>query len=65
MHVFSDFLSLMETWVLNGDVMWVYVAGGDGPVLSLVVFLSVVLQGDYKLLSGFPWPIIFKPKTTK
>jgi hypothetical protein len=23
------------------------------------------IQGDSKLLSGFPWPIIFKPETTK
>jgi hypothetical protein len=23
------------------------------------------MQGDFKLLSGFPWPIIFKPETTK
>jgi hypothetical protein len=23
------------------------------------------VQGDSKLLSGFPWPIIFKPETIK
>jgi hypothetical protein len=23
------------------------------------------IQGDSKLLSGFPWPIIFKPNKTK
>jgi hypothetical protein len=26
---------------------------------------GVKVEGDSKLLSGFPWPIIFKPETTK
>jgi hypothetical protein len=26
---------------------------------------SIKVQGDSKLLSGFPWPIIFKPEITK
>jgi hypothetical protein len=26
---------------------------------------SLNIQGDSKLLSGFPWPIIFKLETTK
>jgi hypothetical protein len=31
--------------------------------VSLLAFW--VVQGDSKLLSVFPWPIIFKPETTK
>jgi hypothetical protein len=27
--------------------------------------VSLMLQDDLKLLSGFPWPIILKPETTK
>jgi hypothetical protein len=27
--------------------------------------LRLILQGDSKLLSVFPWPIIFKPERTK
>jgi hypothetical protein len=26
---------------------------------------NATIQGDSKLLSGFPWPIIFKPEITK
>jgi hypothetical protein len=27
--------------------------------------MEKVVQGDSKLLPGFPWPIIFKPEITK
>jgi hypothetical protein len=26
---------------------------------------KLIIQGDSKLLSGFPWPVIFKPEITK
>jgi hypothetical protein len=32
------------------------------PVCISTVFNFVMVQGDSKLLSGFPWPIIFKPE---
>jgi hypothetical protein len=28
-------------------------------------YMVFEIQGDSKLLSGFPWPIIFKPELTK
>jgi hypothetical protein len=44
----------METWVLNVDVMCVYVAGGDGPVLSLVVLYKFQTENDkMKLLTEY------------
>jgi hypothetical protein len=27
--------------------------------------ICLIIQSDSKLLSGFPWPIIFKSETTK
>jgi len=35
------------------------------PVANLVRFFYGEIQDDSKLLSGFPWPIIFKPETIK
>jgi hypothetical protein len=30
-----------------------------------VKFVLAVIQSDSKLLSGFPWPIIFRPEKVK
>jgi hypothetical protein len=32
---------------------------------ALYVFISELIQSDSKLLSGFPWPVIFKLEITK
>jgi hypothetical protein len=29
------------------------------------IFIFLIVQSHSKLLSGFPWPIIVKPETTK
>jgi hypothetical protein len=33
--------------------------------LEKYIIVKKEIQGDSKLLSGFPWPIIFRPETTK
>jgi hypothetical protein len=38
---------------------------GGGILIHFHVWSNAKIQGDFKLLSGFPWPIIFKPETTK
>jgi hypothetical protein len=34
----------------------------EGQIIGTLLY---VIQSDSKLLSGFPWPVIFKPETTK
>jgi hypothetical protein len=34
-------------------------------LLFITITKNVINVGDSKLLSGFPWPVIFKPETTK
>jgi hypothetical protein len=35
------------------------------PILGFLLLTVNKVQGDSKLLSGFPWPIIFKPEIIK
>jgi hypothetical protein len=32
---------------------------------KFILMMQVVVQGDSKLLLGFPWPVIFKLEATK
>jgi hypothetical protein len=44
------------------------------PLIIIIIIIIIIIHEDYatfkiksdsKLLAGFPWPIIFKPETTK
>jgi hypothetical protein len=38
---------------------------GNCMMRSFITCTLTQIQGDSKLLPGFPWPIIFKPEITK
>jgi hypothetical protein len=56
---------LRWTAMLHGVRVFCLSAVGKIREWGVASVVQSVVQGDSKLLSGFPWPVIFKPETTK
>jgi hypothetical protein len=56
--------SLVEMEIAIGKLK-TYNSPGTEQIPAELIKAGGEVQSDSKLLSGFPWPIIFKPETTK